>query len=69
MSNQKRNRSVSQKRSGHAAKDHFGCSIVAISSDNNEIGIVAFRIRQDDLGNRLAMRLHPLDAHLGSVTN
>ena len=69
MSNQKWNRSVAQKRSGHAAKDHFGCSIVAISTDDNEIGIVAFRIKQDDLGNRLAMRLHPLDAHLGSVTN
>lgn len=41
---------------------------MAISADNNEIGIVAFRISQDDVGDWVAMRLHLFDDHLGSVT-
>src|ERR1035437_1037091 len=41
---------------------------MAISADNNEIGIGAFRISQDDFGDWLAMRLHLFDDYLGSVT-
>ncbi|OIQ66286.1 hypothetical protein GALL_521460 [mine drainage metagenome] len=69
MSNQERNGRVSQQRSGDAAKDHFGRSGMAISAHDDEIGIVTFRISQDDPGNWLAMRLHLFDGHLGSVTN
>ena len=69
MSDQERNGGVSQQRSGHAAKDHFGRPGMAIGTDDNEIAGVTFRIGQDHSGDWLAGRLHLFDDHLGSVTN